>query len=326
MLHLRLSATDQDAPRIETALVEMPGIKRLARVDGVRPDETILVADVHRQAADLVLDALHELGVSDDDFVLLRSDVVSPALTHAREGLGGGLESFSWIEVLGEASANSRPFGRYLNRMATAGVIAAIGVITRNPILIVGAMAVSPDLLPISASCVGIVLRRAALAVRALATLVLGLALLSLVAIVVGLLVVALDFVSESYKVGDGGMQTLATLHYSTIAVALAVGVVAMVSFETRAATAVGVGISVTTVPAAAYFGVAVGVGETSGASEALATLGANVAILLAIGSLTLIAQRRLTTRFGRGRAVASPAARAHAHRPGAPQAGDSPD
>ena len=300
MLHLRLSASNAAAPRVESALGEMAGIKRLARVEGVRTDETILVADVHRQAADLVLDTLHELGVADDDFVLLRSDVVAPALTHRHEGLGTGLESFSWIEVLGEASANSRPIAGYLNRMAVAGVIAAIGVITRNPILIVGGMAVSPDLLPVSASCVGIVLRRGALAVRAISTLVIGLSLMSLVAMGIGGGVVLLDLVPENYEVGNGGMQTLATLHYSTIAVALAAGVVAMVSFETRAAAAVGVAISVTTVPAAAYFGVAVGVGQTNSAREALATLGANILILLVVGSLTLIVQRRLTARFRR--------------------------
>jgi uncharacterized hydrophobic protein (TIGR00271 family) len=297
MLQLRLSAKG-DPSRIADALGELPGIKRLARADGVRPDETILVADVHRQAADVVLDTLAELGVADEDFVLLRSEVVAPSVTHDHEGFGGGLESFSWLEVVGEARANSRPLARYLHRMAVAGVIAAIGVITKNPILIVGGMAVSPDLLPISATCVGIVLRRGLLAVRSVATLVLGLALLSLVAIAIGAVVVALDFVGNDYKVGDGGMRTLATLHYSTIVVALAAGVVAMVSFETRAAAAVGVAISVTTVPAAAYFGVAIGVGQTNSAREALATLAANVVILLVVGSLTLIVQRRLTARF----------------------------
>ena len=274
-------------------------VKRLARAEGVRPEETILAADVHRQAADILLDTLAGLGVANEDFVLLRSEVVAPPVTQAREGFGAGLMSFSWLEVLGEARANSRPIGRYLNLMAAAGVIAAIGVITRNPILIVGGMALSPDVLPISATCVGIVLRRSTLAVRAFGTLVLGLALLSLVAMLIGVGVGAFNLVPNDYKVGDGGMQTLATLHYSTLVVAMVAGVVAMISFETRAAAAVGVAISVTTVPAAAYYGVAVGVGQTNSAREALATLGANVAILLLIGSLTLIVQRRVTSRYG---------------------------
>ena len=296
MLHLRLSASNAAAPRVERALGEMAGIKRLARAEGVRPDETILVADVHRQAADRVLDKLDQLGVADDDYVLLRSDVVAPPPTHALEGL----TAFSWLEVLGEARSNSRPFGRYAVRMIAAGVIAGVGVITRNPILIVGGMALSPDVLPISATCVGIVLRRFTLAVQALATLAFGLALLIAVAIVVGAVVVGANWVPDDYVVGNGGMRTLVTLHFSTIAVALAAGVVAMTSFETRAAAAVGVAISVTTVPAAAFFGIAVGVGQVSGAPEALATLGVNVAILLGVGSLTLMIQRRWTAGFWR--------------------------
>ena len=50
-----------------------------------------------------------------------------------------------------------------------------------------------------------------------------------------------------------------------------------MLSFETRASFAVGVAISVTTIPAAAYVGVAAGLGEWSGALGAAAVLGVNL-------------------------------------------------
>jgi hypothetical protein len=42
-----------------------------------------------------------------------------------------------------------------------------------------------------------------------------------------------------------------------TIIVALFAGVAGMLAIETRASAGVGVGISVTTIPAAAYFGIA---------------------------------------------------------------------
>ena len=51
--------------------------------------------------------------------------------------------------------------------MFVAGVIASYGVVEYNVILIVGAMAISPDLLPITAIGVGIVDRRLRLAGRA---------------------------------------------------------------------------------------------------------------------------------------------------------------
>ncbi len=64
--------------------------------------------------------------------------------------------SLIWADVLGQARANARPVARYLVFMVVAGVIAAYGVIEVNSILIVGAMAVSPDMLPVAAACVGV--------------------------------------------------------------------------------------------------------------------------------------------------------------------------
>jgi hypothetical protein len=74
-----------------------------------------------------------------------------------------------------------------------------------------------------------------------------------------------------------------------------------MLAIETRASSAVGVAISITTIPAAAYFGVAVVVGATGKASGALAVLGVNVAMLLVAGTTTLFVQRRLGDRSRRG-------------------------
>jgi uncharacterized membrane protein len=62
--------------------------------------------------------------------------------------------------MLGQARANARPVARDLVFMIAAGGIAAFGVIEASEILIVGAMAGSPDLLPITATCVGLVGRR----------------------------------------------------------------------------------------------------------------------------------------------------------------------
>ncbi len=78
---------------------------------------------------------------------------------------------------------------------------------------------------------------------------------------------------------------------------AFAAGVAGMLALETRASSAVGVGISVTTIPASAYLGVAAGVGMFDKATGALLVLGVNVVMLLVGGSLTLLAQRWLARR-----------------------------
>jgi hypothetical protein len=82
--------------------------------------------------------------------------------------------------------------------------------------------------------------------------------------------------------------------------VALAAGVAAMLSFETRASFAVGVAISVTTIPAAAYVGVAAGLGEWRGALGAAAVLGINLVTLLVAGAGTLGIQTMIARRSSR--------------------------
>jgi hypothetical protein len=79
--------------------------------------------------------------------------------------------------------------------------------------------------------------------------------------------------------------------------IALAAGVAAMLSFETRAAAAVGVAISVTTIPASALLGVAVGLGDFDKAGGAALVLAVNVTLLIVSGSATLAVQTWLARR-----------------------------
>jgi uncharacterized membrane protein len=83
----------------------------------------------------------------------------------------------------------------------------------------------------------------------------------------------------------------------ATVIVALSAGVAAILALETRASFAGGVAISVTTIPASAFLGVAAGVGHASKAEGALLVLAVNILLLIVGGSLTLIVQRRLGRR-----------------------------
>jgi uncharacterized hydrophobic protein (TIGR00271 family) len=170
-------------------------------------------------------------------------------------------------------------------------------VIYSNQILIVGAMAVSPDFLPIASTCIGLVALRARLAARSFFALVVGLGVASVVAGVLTALLDVLGLLPSSFHVGENGLSGLTTVNSSTVVVALAAGIAGMLALETRASAAVGVAISVTTIPASAYLGVAAGEGEVDKAVGALAVLGINVGMLLVGGSLTLILQRALAHR-----------------------------
>src|SRR5262245_29775364 len=238
---------------------------------------------------------IREWGVPDADYLLTRQDVVAPS--PASEGRFRGPGEFAWVEVMGEARTHARPLGRYLALMAVAAVLGALGVITDNPILIVGAMAVSPDLLPICAACAGIVAGRLPLAWRAIFTLLLGILLTWAVAAGLSWGLQQVGILSAHFEVHEENLHGLQSIDYSTILVALAAGVAAMLSFETRAASAVGVAISVTTIPASALFGVSLGLGDVSVSWGAAGVLAVNVILLLLSGTLTLALQTTLARR-----------------------------
>lgn len=184
--------------------------------------------------------------------------------------------------------------------MVTAGVIAAFGVIYENVTLVVGAMAISPDTLPITAAATAIVLRRWRLSGRALIALISGLATACLTGGLLTALLKLFDLLPQGFVVGQGGfLAGLSTVNISTPIVAFAAGIAGMLALETRASSAVGVAISVTTIPASAYLGVAAGVGETGKAAGALLVLGVNVTMLLVGACSTLLVQRSMALRIG---------------------------
>jgi uncharacterized hydrophobic protein (TIGR00271 family) len=298
MLRLRSSVPQHRADDLSGLLRGLEGVSRVARqTDESTPARSyVFVADVEPSCADRLVAELAGLGVDGDDYVLTKVEVVAPQDRHDH---GEGDDGFAWVEVMGQARANSRPLARYLALINVAAVIAALGVIESSPILIVGAMAVSPDLLPICATSVGLVGGNRRLAKRALGTLVLGLGLVVVTAALVSALLKVTGFLPDGFDVEQSALNNLATTDYSTVLVALAAGVAGMLSFETRASTAVGVAISVTTIPASAYLGVALGAGGIDHALGALVVLAINVALLIAGGTLTLLVQQALPNRSG---------------------------
>jgi uncharacterized hydrophobic protein (TIGR00271 family) len=294
MLHLRVFGAAPVMERVAERVSALPGAEHVTRTDaGNGAGQALVTADVEPDAADAALQALTALGVPAEDIWLLRLEGLQPG----RRGRRPESSAVVWADLLGQAGEHARPVARFIMLMAVAGVIAAYGVIYANGILIVGAMAVSPDFLPLAASCIGLVARRPRLIGRALWTLAAGLATTWVAAGVLTVLLDLTDLMPSSFEVGENGLRGLTTVNSSTVVVALVAGVAGILALETRAAAAVGVAISVTTIPASAYLGVAAGAGEIGKASGALAVLGINVAMLLVGGSLTLVTQQAITRR-----------------------------
>ena len=299
MLRLRSSIHHGNAEEFGALLRETKGVRRIVqqRDEATTGEAFVFVADVEPVAADRLVEAVDEFGIGGEDYVLTRVEVVAPQ--HRHHFGEGGVDGFSWVEVVGQAKANSRLLARYLALINVSAVIAACGVITSSSILIVGAMAVSPDLLPICATSVGLVRGRLGLARRAFVTLVMGLGLVVVTAMVLSALLKWLGFLPDGFEVEESALSTLAKTDYTTVLVALAAGVAGMLAFETRASAAVGVAISVTTIPASAYLGVALGAGGIEHALGALVVLVINVTLLIVGGTLTLLVQRWLPNRSG---------------------------
>jgi uncharacterized hydrophobic protein (TIGR00271 family) len=281
--------------KVAKSLERLDGVSRLRSVNATLPGHVLVAGVVRPGAIDPLLAELHQLGVPDAGITLSRVDVVGQTVSGSAE------TSLVWADVLSAAWHHARPIGRYLAFMFAAGVIACYGVTERNVILIVGAMAVSPDLLPITAIGVGIVGRSPRLIGEAFLTLALGLVVTCLAAAIFAFGQNQLDLLPSGFSLSEAAsaLGGLTTVNDETIVVALVAGVAGMLALETRASLAVGVAVSVTTIPAAAYLGVAAGLGKVGAAVGALGVLGMNVAMMVLGASSVLIVQRNLNRRLG---------------------------
>jgi uncharacterized hydrophobic protein (TIGR00271 family) len=292
LLFLRVYAPADRVAELVAVIAGLPDVRHVVRIGAAAGGAELVTADVEAHAADRVLELLERSGIAPADISLTRETATRP-IDARPGGWMGSRDAVVWAEIVESARSNARVFMQYLAYMAAAGVIAAFGVINKSSILIVGAMAVSPDLLPMTAVCVGLIGGLTRLAGRAFVVLLVGLTLTGLVAGAVAVAMKAIGYGPIEVALGDGGLGTLPTINASTFLIAFAAGVAGMLAVETRASAAVGVGISITTIPAVSYAGVGFALGVTRPSLTALAVLGINVVMVLAAGTLTLAIQRR---------------------------------
>jgi len=295
MIQLEVFGESTMMAAVADSLAHLDGVSRVRSVGAIRPGHILVAGVVDPNAVDPLLDELHRLGVSDSGITLSRVEVVGTAVRGAAE------TSLVWGDVLSAAWHHARPIGRYLAFMFAAGVIACYGVVDENAILIVGAMAVSPDLLPITSIGVGIVGRSPRLVGEAFLTFALGMAVTAIAATTFAFGQDKLNLLPSGVHLSASStvLGGLTSVSDETIAVALVAGVAGMLALETRASSAVGVAVSVTTIPAAAYLGVAAGLGETAKAWGAFGVLGTNLGVMVLGASAALVVQRNLNRRLG---------------------------
>jgi uncharacterized hydrophobic protein (TIGR00271 family) len=292
VMHLRVFGDPEVIAEVAGCIQKVPGSRHVVHTRDDVSGQSLVTADLAADAVDPTLAEVQRLGVPSEDVVLLQLDEIGPTVAQRP------LASVVWADLLSQAGANARPLARYLVFMAAAGIIAAFGVIYANTTLIVGAMAIAPDLLPVTAAATALVLRRWKLTGRAPTALTAGLGCACVVGGTMTLVLNALSLLPAGLEPNQTGfLDGIATVNIATPIVAFAAGVVAILGLETRASTAVGVAISVTTIPASAVLAVATALGKTGHALGALEVLGINVAMLMVGSSLTLVTQRALARR-----------------------------
>lgn len=318
MLHIRVIAPPAASAAAQELLVAHPGVTHLWVATGVarKPAGDVLSFDVARESAGEVLAALRAMGLERNGAVVVEQlDVVmSDAATAAEAAApGSGTDALVWQEMESAAGEETELSATFLAFMVVASIIASVGVLLDQPILIVGAMVVGPEFGPLVALCVGAVTGRWSAAGRAVGTLLVGFA----VAIVATVLS---TWLLTAFGVIDRGMlsapRPLTSFIWQPDALSWVVGFLAgiagMLSLTSRKSGAlVGVLISVTTIPAAANAAVAVAYGEPREAVGSAVQLVVNLASIVAAGVLTLVVQRarqrRLDARSARDRRRSAP-------------------
>jgi uncharacterized hydrophobic protein (TIGR00271 family) len=303
MLHLRVISPPTRTAAVRDILLREPGATHVTVVPGVAiaPPGDVVEADLARQVTDRLLGELRVLRLHRDGGITL--ETVDMTLSDGAEAAedavpGDPADAVIWDVLVHRTGEESRLSVTYLLLLTLACLLAGVALLTGSPVILVGAMVLSPEFGPLAAMAVGGVLRRGdllrrgavallvgfpvAMAATAAATVVLGLA---------GLLETATpvspDQVEFIYQVGP----------FSLI-VALLAGVAGMLSLTSaKSAALVGVFISVTTVPAAGLTSVALVQGQYWYAAQSLLQLLVNLVGFVIASAAVLLISRRIESR-----------------------------
>jgi uncharacterized hydrophobic protein (TIGR00271 family) len=314
VVHIRIVAAGRLADLVMGVLERSPAVLNVVRLKdaATRPRGDLILFDVPREDASVLLAELRELGLEREGTIAIEaiesapSDLARQAIAASR---GSPADAVVWEEVEQHTSESAELSASFLAFMVLATLIAAVGILTDSQILIIGAMVVGPEFGPLAGVCIAIVERRIGLARRSLVALAVGFPVAIVTTFLATILFRATDLAPD--ELGAASHPT--TLFISepsafSVIVALAAGVVGVLSLTTaKSGALIGVLISVTTIPAAANVGVASAYSDWNEFAGALAQLTINLGSIVVAGVATLWLQRTAYARR-RDRALRSSA------------------
>jgi uncharacterized hydrophobic protein (TIGR00271 family) len=304
VVHLRIVVPSDRSDQVLGLLEAAPSACNLVYLAGVarQPRGDVVLCDVTREDASVVIGDLKELGIARDGSIsLVQIDSqLSRAADRAEHATPGApANAVVWEEVEARTSENIELGGNFLAFMVLACLIASVGIFLGSPILIVGAMVVGPEFGPLAGFCVAVVERRPRFALRSLSALAVGFPLGITAAFLFTLISKATGLIDSDFSASIHPLtQFISKPDDFSFIVACFAGAAGMLSLTAaKSGALIGVLISVTTIPAAANVGVAAAVADWSEWRGAMAQLAVNLTAIVLAGVTTLFIQRRLYER-----------------------------
>lgn len=263
-----------------------------------RPASSLVIVAVAREAAtdvierlrDLRLDELGSISIDPIDTVLSRR-----ARAAERAAPGDPEDGVVWESLEQKVRDDATLSWAFIAFLTLATLIAGVGRITDQPILIVGAMVVGPDFSPVAAICLALALRRWGLLLPASRTLSIGFLVATAIATVIWWFAYLFGAFTHHQAATGPLTDFIVSPDAWSFVVALFAGMAGMLSLSTaKSGPLVGVFISVTTVPAVGTFAVCLAAGVWSEVGRTVLQLAINIAGMIVSGTLTLVVQHVL--------------------------------
>ena len=304
MIHLRIVSPHDRTEQVLEVLDCTDSVINVIVLEGVarKPEGDVILCDVAREDASVVLSDLKRLHLHEDGSIAL--ELIDTALSKAadraeKHARGAPADAVVWEEVEERTSENVELSAVFVLFMMLAALIAAVGIYLNSPILIVGAMVVGPEFGPIAGVCVAIVQRRRDLALRSAAALVAGFALAITATYVATLIFKSTGLTPETFNEQSHSLSNvISSPDFFSAFVAVCAGAAGVLSLSTaKSGALIGVAISVTTIPAAANIGVAAAYQDWPSWRGSMGQLSINLAAILVSGTVVLAIQRALYHR-----------------------------
>ncbi|HKB51297.1 MAG TPA: DUF389 domain-containing protein [Solirubrobacterales bacterium] len=304
MVHLRIVVPSDRAEKVLNLLEATSSTCNLVYLPGAarQPPGDVVLCDVAREDASVLIEDLKELGVARDGSISLEqidSQISQAAEQAERAARGAATNAVVWEEVEARTSESTELGGNFLIFMILACLIASVGIYLGSPILIVGAMVVGPEFGPLAGFCVALVERRSRVALRSLIALAVGFPIGITAAFLFTLISKATGLLDADFSGSQHPLTQFISkpddFSFIVACFAGAAGVLSLTSAKSGAL--IGVLISVTTIPAAANIGIAAALADWSEWRGAMAQLAVNLTAIVVAGVTTLYIQRRLYER-----------------------------